>query len=112
MLGLTRLGDSAAIESVRSWIRSGGEKGRPEGRLALLALRSTDAGNFGMDVLDLASQEPEGGHTMEAWEALGRMHTQSLARPALVLALSKKPHWRRVSCEVLHRALNGWAGER
>jgi hypothetical protein len=113
LLQLSRLGEPAAIESLKSILKGVGTPPEPErpGQVPVLcydraeafdSLRSRDAGHFAETVFQVAAKQPEGAATRAAWTALGVMHPEGYGERVLKLAVSKKPHWDWVSRDLLN----------
>jgi len=113
LLPLSRLGDPVAIERMREIVKN--RRGAwppnqfpilaPPGSKVFGALRPRDAGLFAETVFEVASQDPEGPGTREAWEALGVMHPTGFGPRVLKLALSHRPHWKAVSRDLLNNVV-------
>jgi HEAT repeats len=114
LLALSRLGDPIAVERLRDILRGVGTvpdefRGAPalcaDRSLAFRSLRPRDASLFAGAVFQVAAAEPEGPATRWAWEALGVMHPSGFSERLLQLAVSKKPHWRLVSRDLLNKVV-------
>jgi hypothetical protein len=114
LLALSRAGDDAATAQMRQILQGQlGPKGTLGGRLVLCGdreqafelLRFRDAGRFAETVLTIAGEEPEGPWTFAAWRALGVMHPRQLADRILTLAVSKRPHWKEISRDLLNKVV-------
>ncbi len=114
LLALSRDGDSGAIALLTKILR--GESGPPMGNervpvlcvdreQAFMLLRARDSSVFGDLLLSIAASEPEGPWTVSAWRALGVMHPRPLAERILALAVSKRPHWKDVSRDLLNKVV-------
>lgn len=113
LLSLSRLGDAAAIEKMRAILKGvgtpvcPGTKNEPpsigiDRGEAFSRLKPRDAANFAEAVFEVAQAEPEGRATLEAWTALGVMRPRGFGERLFKLAMTKKPHWKTVSRQVLH----------
>lgn len=114
LLALSRAGDESAANQVSRILK--GELGPKSiaGDVSVLCgdreqafqlLRNRDASLFGETVVEIAGEEPEGPWTYAAWRALGVMHPPTLANRLLALAVSKRPHWRQVTRDVLNKVV-------
>jgi hypothetical protein len=111
LLALSRTGDEVATAQMRQILQGNlGQKGNLGSRPVLCGdreqafqlLRPRDAGRFAETVLAVAGEEPEGPWTFAAWRALGVMHPKQLADRILTLAVSKRPHWKEISRDLLN----------
>lgn len=109
---LSRLGDRRAIELLKDILRGVGTVEREwqsgtrlglcaDREQAFLVLRPRDAANFAETVFEVAAQEPEGPGSLEAWTALGLMRPAGYGDRVFKLAMSKKPHWKLVTRDIL-----------
>ncbi len=115
LLPLSRLGDSAAIEKIKAILLGIGLPECPmmngwpmlsaDGSAVFGNLRSTDAKAFAETVFEVAARSPEGAGTREAWQALGMMHPRGFGERVLALAVSRRPHWKYVSRDVLNKVV-------
>ena len=114
LLALSRAGDETATARLKGILRGElGPNGTLAGKAALCGdreqafqlLRARDAPRFAETVLGVAGEEPEGPWTFAAWRALGVMRPRLLADRILSLAVSKRPHWREVSRDLLNKVV-------
>lgn len=115
LLGLSRVGDAAAIDRLKNALLGRDpalndrakltQMGCESGASFLSELRPRDAANFADTVFQLAAAEPETEVTFVAWESLGVMRPSGFGERVLKLALSKRPHWKTVSCDMLNKVV-------
>lgn len=115
LIPLSRLGDPLAIRKVKDILtgvqtptcpdQNGWPRLPSDRSEALGQLRPRDAKNFAETVFEIAAQNPEGAGTREAWEALGVMHPQDYGQRVLKLAVSRRPHWKYVSRDLLNKVV-------
>ncbi len=115
LIPLSRLGDPLAIQKIKDILsgvqtptcpdQNGWPRLPPDRSAAFGQLRPRDAKNFAETVFEIAAQDPEGAGTREAWEALGIMHPQGFGQKVLKLAVSRRPHWKYVSRDLLNKVV-------
>jgi len=80
-------------------------RGCERGASYLWELKPRDAANFAETVFELAAAEPETDAAYDAWRALGVMRPSGFGERVLKLALSRRPHWKTVSRDMLNKVL-------
>lgn len=115
LLALSRLGDPVAIDRVKNAVlgrdpalRDSAKlkaRGCEQGASYLWELKPRDAANFAETVFELAAADPETDAAYDAWRALGVMRPGGFGERVLKLALSRRPHWKTVSRDMLNKVL-------
>jgi hypothetical protein len=116
LLPLSRLGEERAILELKEILRGTGLPPDPwpadsnpslcaDRAQAFRGLRPRDAIHFADTVLEIAGQDPEGPGTFEAWHALGIMRPAGFGQRVLKLAMTRRPHWRLVSRQMLNKVV-------
>jgi len=112
LVPLARLDEEKAVDALRDILRGNGTPPDPwentfpslcaDRAQAFRALRPRDAKYAAETVLEIAGRQPEGPGTFDAWQALGLMHPEGYGPRVLRLAVSRGPHWKLVSRDVLN----------
>ena len=116
LLPLSRLGDALATRKLKDVLLGVGVPECPpvngwpslsaDGAAAFAGLRSMDAKAFADTVLEVAGRDPEGVGTRQALgKRSGSVHPRGYGERVLALAVSRRPHWKYVSQDVLNRVV-------